>query len=221
MQLAIKRLIDIVAGLLGGVLVSPILVAVSMLIFFFMGRPVFFRQQRPGLHGHIFTLVKFRTMTTVTDDEGKPLPDSARLTRLGRFLRKTSMDELPQLWNVLKGELSLVGPRPLLVQYLGLYTPEQMRRHDAKPGITGWAQVNGRNDVTWEEKFALDVWYVDNWSLLLDMKILAMTAVKVIKREGISQTGHVTAEPFRGTAQALDPSGTGRVIPDEQEPGKK
>jgi sugar transferase EpsL len=205
MQKAIKRLIDILAAFMGLVVLSPLLLVVSALILLGMGSPVFFRQARPGLNGRIFTLVKFRTMTTDTDARGKPLPDSARLTPIGRFLRRTSLDELPQLWNVLKGELSLVGPRPLLVHYLDLYTPDQMRRHHAKPGITGWAQVNGRNDVTWEQKFALDVWYVDHWSLLLDLKILAMTVIKVIKGEGVSKTGHVTAEEFTGSIDAPRP----------------
>jgi sugar transferase EpsL len=208
MQLALKRLMDILAALLGLGLLSPLFLTVSALVFLVMGSPVFFRQARPGLHGRIFTLVKFRTMTTGTDDQGRPLPDAARLTRLGRFLRKTSLDELPQLWNVLKGDLSLVGPRPLLVHYLDLYTPEQMRRHHAKPGITGWAQVNGRNDITWEEKFALDVWYVDHWTLLLDLKILAMTVGKVIRGEGVSQTGHATTPEFQGTSRTPSPSET-------------
>jgi sugar transferase EpsL len=199
MRQAVKRFIDIVVALAGLVALSPLLFAVSIMILLFMGRPVIFRQERPGLQGRVFPLLKFRTMTDATDDQGKLLPDSERLTRLGRFLRRTSMDELPQLWNVLRGELSLVGPRPLLVHYMELYSPEQMRRHQVKPGITGWAQVNGRNDITWEEKFLLDVWYVDNRSLFLDLRILAMTLVKVVKGEGVSQTGHATAEPFGGT----------------------
>ncbi len=206
MGLAVKRFVDICAALTGFIVLSPLLLTMSILIFLLMGRPVFFRQERPGLHGRIFRLVKFRTMTNATDDAGRLLPDSDRLTRLGRFLRRTSMDELPQLWNVLRGELSLVGPRPLLVHYLKLYNPAQMRRHLVKPGITGWAQVNGRNDITWEEKFLLDVWYVDNWSLLLDLRILAMTVVKVVKGEGVSQTGHATAEPFKGTPDTLGPA---------------
>lgn len=214
MQLAVKRIVDIAVALVGLIVLSPLLLAVSVIILLAMGAPVFFRQARPGLNGRIFTVVKFRTMTTLTDDRGKPLPDSARLTRLGSFLRRASLDELPQLWNVLKGDLSLVGPRPLLVHYLDLYTPEQMRRHLVKPGITGWAQVNGRNDVTWEEKFALDVWYVDHWSLLLDLKILAMTVVKVVRGEGISQTGHVTAEEFKGSPERLGSLGTG-ILHDE------
>lgn len=196
---AIKRLLDVLGALGGLVVLSPLLAAVSLAILMRMGRPVLFRQERPGLHGRIFTLVKFRTMREARDDAGRLLPDSERLTPLGKFLRKTSLDEFPQLWNLLKGDVSLVGPRPLLVQYLDLYTAEQMRRHNVKPGITGWAQVNGRNAVTWEDKFTMDVWYVDNWSLLLDVKILFMTAAKVVRGEGISQEGQATAEPFKGT----------------------
>jgi sugar transferase EpsL len=208
-RLGVKRAIDILVALTGLVLLAPLVLTLSILIILFMGRPVFFRQERPGLNNRIFRLVKFRTMTDDTDDTGKPLPDAHRLTRLGKFLRRSSMDELPQLWNVLKGELSLVGPRPLLVHYLELYSPDQMRRHLVKPGITGWAQVNGRNDITWEEKFLLDVWYVDNQSLLLDLRILAMTVVKVLEGEGVSQTGHATAEPFKGT-----PDTHGRAQPE-------
>jgi sugar transferase EpsL len=198
MEMYLKRLLDLVFVAIAGLLLSPLIIFVSGLILMNMGPPVFFRQVRPGLHCKPFTLVKFRTMTNDCDDEGCLLPDECRLTRLGRFLRRTSIDELPQLWNVLKGDLSLVGPRPLLMQYICRYSPEQMRRHDAKPGITGWAQVNGRNAITWEEKFALDVWYVDNWSLWLDIKILFMTLVKVFKGEGISHEGHATMEEFRG-----------------------
>jgi len=163
-----------------------------------MGRPVLFKQMRPGLNAKPFYMYKFRTMTNEKDEQGNPLSDEQRLTRLGRFLRSTSLDELPELFNVLKGDMSLVGPRPLLMQYLARYTPEQARRHEVKPGITGWAQVNGRNAITWEEKFALDVWYVDNWSLWLDIKILAMTVVKVFKREGISAKGEATMPEFMG-----------------------
>jgi sugar transferase EpsL len=203
MRRATKRLIDATFALAALVVLSPLLLVVCLLICIGMGRPIVFRQPRPGLHGKVFTLVKFRTMTDERDDLGVLLPDAHRLTGVGKFLRTTSIDELPQLWNVLKGELSLVGPRPLLIQYLELYTPEQMRRHDVKPGITGWAQVNGRNDVTWEEKFALDVWYVDNWTLLLDFRILLMTVIKVIKGEGISQPGHATAEAFKGSRKQV------------------
>lgn len=159
-----------------------------------------FRQMRPGLHGEPFTLYKFRTMTDARDADGNLLPDAQRLTRFGRFLRSTSLDELPELWNVLKGDMSLVGPRPLLMQYLERYTPEQKRRHEVRPGITGWAQVNGRNAITWEEKFALDVWYVDNQSLWLDLRILMLTVWKVLRREAISQAGNATMTEFMGTS---------------------
>jgi sugar transferase EpsL len=164
-----------------------------------LGPPVFFRQQRPGLHCRPFFVYKFRTMTNERDSEGNLLPDAVRLTTFGRLLRKLSIDELPQLFNVLKGDLSLVGPRPLLMEYLPLYTPEQARRHAVKPGITGWAQVNGRNSLSWEEKFKLDVWYVDHQSFLLDLKILWMTFIKVITREGISQAGQATMEKYKGS----------------------
>jgi lipopolysaccharide/colanic/teichoic acid biosynthesis glycosyltransferase len=198
MQHHLKRLFDLVIAISALLVVGPVIAVVALFIRKSMGPPVFFRQVRPGLHCKPFTLVKFRTMTNDCDDEGRLLPDERRLTRLGRFLRRTSIDELPQLWNVLKGDLSLVGPRPLLMEYVCRYSPEQMRRHDAKPGITGWAQVNGRNAITWEEKFTLDVWYVDNWSLWLDIKILFMTLVKVFKGEGISHEGHATMEEFQG-----------------------
>jgi sugar transferase EpsL len=178
---------------------APVLALVALLVRLKLGAPLLFRQQRPGLHGKPFTLYKFRTMTDARDAQGRRLPDAERLTPFGRFLRSTSLDELPELFNVLKGEMSLVGPRPLLMRYLDRYTPEQARRHAVKPGITGWAQVNGRNALTWEEKFALDVWYVDHQSLWLDVKILAMTVWQVLKREGISQPGHATMEEFRGT----------------------
>jgi sugar transferase EpsL len=161
---------------------------------------VFVRQLRPGLHGRPFTLLKFRTMTEARDPAGNLLPDEQRLTRLGRFLRRTSLDELPELINVLKGEMSLVGPRPLLMQYLDRYTPEQARRHEVKPGITGWAQINGRNALTWEEKFKLDVWYVDHRSFRLDLRIILLTVWKVLRQEGISQPGQATMEEFQGVA---------------------
>ena len=164
-----------------------------------MGSPVLFKQVRPGLRGRPFMMYKFRTMTDERDIQGRLLPDEQRLTKLGRFLRSTSLDELPELFNVLKGDMSLVGPRPLLMEYLPLYTPEQARRHEVRPGITGWAQVNGRNAISWEEKFRYDVWYVDNWSFWLDIKILWMTIVSVLKREGISAQGHVTMPPFTGS----------------------
>ncbi|RAR27439.1 sugar transferase [Pseudomonas sp. MDMC224] len=164
-----------------------------------LGSPIFFTQMRPGLGGKPFVMYKFRTMSDARDSEGKLLPDDQRLTRFGKFLRSTSLDELPELWNVIKGEMSLVGPRPLLMKYLELYTPEQARRHEVKPGITGWAQVNGRNALTWEEKFKLDVWYVDNWTLTLDLRILWLTILKVVRRDGISAAGHATMPEFRGS----------------------
>ncbi len=194
-----KRLFDLAAALSGLILLSPLLAVVAALVHLRLGSPVLFRQQRPGLHGQPFTLLKFRTMAEGRDAHGNPLPDSERLTALGRFLRSTSLDELPELINVLRGEMSLVGPRPLLMQYLDRYTPEQMRRHQALPGLTGWAQVNGRNTLSWEQKFALDVWYVDHQSLWLDLKILALTVWKILKREGISQPGQATIEEFKGS----------------------
>lgn len=201
-QRALKAVLDRTAAAAGLLLLSPVLGAVALAIRARMGSPVLFVQERPGLRGRPFRVVKFRTMRHALDSSGRPLPDAERLTRLGRFLRASSLDELPQLWNVLRGELSLVGPRPLLMQYLPRYTPEQARRHDVLPGITGWAQVNGRNALTWEEKFALDVWYVDHWSLALDLRILALTAARVVRRHGIAQEGHVTMPEFMGTETA-------------------
>jgi lipopolysaccharide/colanic/teichoic acid biosynthesis glycosyltransferase len=180
----------------------PILLGVAAAIRATMGKPVLFRQQRPGHQGRLFTAYKFRTMRDALGPDGTPLPDSERLTRVGRLIRRTSLDELPQLWNVVKGDMSLVGPRPLLVQYLPRYTPEQARRHEVLPGLTGWAQVNGRNATSWPERFAHDLWYVDNWSLGLDLKIIAITALKVLRREGISQPGHDTMPEFMGTPPA-------------------
>ena len=193
-----KRIFDLVLTIPGLILISPILFFVAILVRIVHGKPIFFTQLRPGFRGELFTVYKFRTMTDQRDENGELLPDEQRLTSLGRFLRTISLDELPELFNVLRGEMSLVGPRPLLIQYLDRYSPEQARRHDVLPGITGWAQVNGRNALTWGDKFRLDVWYVDNWSLWLDIKILALTLWKVIKREGISQPGHATAEEFMG-----------------------
>lgn len=193
-----KHLFDILTSTVAIALLSPVLLGLAVTIRWKLGAPVLFRQQRPGLGGRPFWLMKFRTMTDARGVNGESLPDAQRLTRFGRFLRSTSLDELPELLNVLKGDMSLVGPRPLLMQYLDRYTPEQARRHDVKPGITGWAQVNGRNALTWEEKFKLDVWYVDNWSLWLDIKIIAMTIWKILKREGISQPGQATMEEFKG-----------------------
>ena len=194
----IKRLLDFSAAIAGLLAISPMLVCLALLVRVKHGTPVLFCQQRPGLHGLPFFMYKFRTMTDARDAQGILLPDKQRLTVFGKFLRSTSLDELPELFNVLKGEMSLVGPRPLLMEYLSLYTPEQARRHEVRPGITGWAQVNGRNAISWEEKFKLDVWYVDNQSLWLDLKILWMTLVRVFRREGISQEGQATMEKFSG-----------------------
>lgn len=194
----IKRLFDIVASALGLLVLSPVIIIVAWQIRKKLGSPVLFRQVRPGRDGQPFEMVKFRTMRDAVDDQGKPLPDSERLTPFGQFLRSTSLDELPELWNVLKGDMSLVGPRPLLMEYLPLYNAEQYRRHEARPGVTGWAQINGRNALSWEDKFKLDVWYVDNQSLWLDIKILFLTVKKVLVRDGISAADHVTMPVFKG-----------------------
>jgi lipopolysaccharide/colanic/teichoic acid biosynthesis glycosyltransferase len=194
-----KRLLDLLVGGLALILFSPVMLAVTLLVWRRHGWPLLFRQQRPGYGGRPFTVLKFRTMTNARDAAGNLLPEEQRLTRLGRTLRSTSLDELPELFNVLRGEMSLVGPRPLLMQYLPRYSPEQSRRHHVLPGITGWAQVNGRNALTWEEKFRLDVWYVDHWSLWLDVRILALTLWKVIRREGISPPGQEIMGEFMGT----------------------
>jgi lipopolysaccharide/colanic/teichoic acid biosynthesis glycosyltransferase len=191
-----KRLFDLVLVVPSLILMAPFMGLIAVLVWISMGRPVFFRQQRPGKGGKPFEMYKFRTMLDKRDGAGTLLPDEARITWIGRLLRSTSLDELPELFNVLKGDMSLVGPRPLLMQYLDRYTPEQARRHEVKPGLTGWAQVNGRNAITWEEKFRLDVWYVDHRSLLLDLKIIAMTVLKVIRREGISEEGRATMSEF-------------------------
>jgi sugar transferase EpsL len=199
-----KRLLDLTLTIPALILLSPVLALVAMLVRLTLGSPILFRQQRPGLHGQLFTIYKFRTMTDTRDAQGNLLPDAERMTRFGKFLRSTSLDELPELFNVLKGEMSLVGPRPLLIEYLERYTPEQARRHEVKPGITGWAQVKGRNAITWEEKFALDVWYVDHQSLWLDLRIIVLTVWKILKREGISQPGQATVEYFQGGSQGMD-----------------
>ena len=203
-----KRLVDFLVTLFCFVAISPFLLVLSILVKIWLGSPVFFRQMRPGRDGKPFAMYKFRTMANGYDLKGNPLPDEERLTKLAKFLRSTSLDELPELFNVLKGDMSLVGPRPLLMEYLPLFTPEQARRHDVKPGITGWAQVNGRNAISWEEKFKLDVWYVDNQSFWLDMKILWMTLIKVFRREGISHEGQATMEKFKGTAFSHGPTQT-------------
>ena len=196
-----KRLLDLAITILALVLFSPVILLLALLVKLKLGTPIFFYQQRPGLHGKPFTIYKFRTMTDARDVQGNLLPDSERLTPFGQFLRGASLDELPELINVLNGEMSLVGPRPLLMRYLDRYTPEQMRRHEVKPGLTGWSQINGRNALLWTDKFAQDVWYVDHQSLGLDLKIIALTAWKVLKQEGINEQGHVTASEFMGTQQ--------------------
>src|SRR5690554_7675861 len=195
----VKRLFDILASFFGLLLLSPVILIVAWQISRKLGSPVFFRQTRPGLNGKPFEMVKFRTMLDATDKHGNPLPDDQRMTPFGSLLRATSLDELPELWNVLKGDMSLVGPRPLLMEYLPLYTPEQYRRHEVRPGVTGWAQINGRNALSWEEKFRLDVWYVDNRSLWLDIKILFLTVKKVVVRDGISADGEATMPKFTGS----------------------
>jgi lipopolysaccharide/colanic/teichoic acid biosynthesis glycosyltransferase len=199
---ALKRAFDVVAAGAGLLLLSPLLLVVGGVVRVTLGTPVLFRQVRPGLRGRPFTLYKFRTMRDATGPDGAPRPDAERLGRVGRFLRSTSLDELPELLNVLRGDMSLVGPRPLLMEYLPRYSAEQARRHDVRPGLTGWAQVNGRNAVPWEEKFRMDVWYVDHRSFGLDLRILARTVGKVFRREGISQAGEATAAPFTGNTDS-------------------
>ncbi|MGN6307081.1 MAG: sugar transferase [Mesorhizobium sp.] len=194
-----KRLFDMLVSGLALVVLSPFLAALALLVRWHLGKPILFRQVRPGMDARPFEMLKFRSMTDVRRADGTLLPDAERLTRFGRFLRSTSLDELPELWNVLKGDMSLVGPRPLLMEYLPLYSPEQARRHEVRPGITGWAQVNGRNALSWDDKFALDVWYVDNRSFCLDLKIVALTVVRVLKRSGISAEGEATMPRFSGT----------------------
>ena len=194
----LKRVLDVFGAAIGLVVFLPILIVIASCVWRELGSPVLFRQSRPGLEGKTFQMIKFRTMRDAHDASGCSLPDGERLTKLGRYLRASSLDELPELWNVLKGDMSLVGPRPLLTEYLPLYTPEQARRHEVRPGVTGWAQVNGRNAISWGEKFALDVWYVDNQSLWLDIKIILLTIQKVIKRDGISAKGEVTMSKFTG-----------------------
>lgn len=202
-----KRLIDFFTALIMLALLSPLLLLLAALIRLTLGTPVLFRQERPGLHAQPFLMYKFRTMTDARDRQGQLLTDEARLTRLGRFLRTTSLDELPELINVLRGDMSLVGPRPLLMEYLPLYTTEQARRHEVKPGITGWAQINGRNAVDWEERFRLDVWYVDHRSLGLDLRILLRTFRQILSRRGVSAAGHATMPRFTGSRS---PHGTAK-----------
>ena len=202
LPLKVKRTFDLLVSLAVLMAISPLLFAIGILIFIAMGRPVLFRQQRPGRYGRPFTLYKFRTMADKRDAQGQLLSDGERLTRLGRLLRLFSVDELPQLWNVLRGDLSLVGPRPLLMQYLDRYSNEQARRHDVLPGITGWAQINGRNAITWNQKFELDLWYVDHWSIWLDIKILWLTAKKLIRLKDISSKGNATMPEFTGNSNS-------------------
>ncbi|WP_308418985.1 sugar transferase [Virgibacillus oceani] len=196
-----KRFLDFFISLLSLILLSLLILLIAIVIKYKLGTPILFKQKRPGLNGKPFYLYKFRTMTDERDKNGEILPDYLRLTKLGKRIRKLSLDELPQLFNVLKGDISLVGPRPLLMEYLLLYTSEQARRHEVKPGITGWAQVNGRNTISWEEKFKLDIWYVENQSFWLDIKILFLTIIKVFKSEGINQHGQATMEKFKGTSE--------------------
>jgi lipopolysaccharide/colanic/teichoic acid biosynthesis glycosyltransferase len=195
----IKRFLDLLVSCCALVIFAPFIAAVAALLYATTGRTVLFAQRRPGKAGRTFTLYKFRTMSDATDAEGKSLPDAERLTELGRFLRRYSLDELPQLWNVLRGDMSLVGPRPLLVEYLPLYSPEQARRHEVRPGITGWAQVNGRNAQSWDERLRLDVWYVDHRTFWLDVKILWLTLLKVARSEGVNRPGHATMPRFTGS----------------------
>jgi lipopolysaccharide/colanic/teichoic acid biosynthesis glycosyltransferase len=195
-----KRLLDIVGSALGLVVLSPIILVLAVLIRQKLGSPVLFRQVRPGLGGKPFQMIKFRSMKDAVDKDGLPLPDARRLTGFGRKLRATSLDELPELWNVLKGEMSLVGPRPLLVEYLPLYSSEQARRHDVRPGVTGWAQVNGRNAISWQDKFALDVWYVDHRSIWLDLRIIVMTVMRVVRRDGVAAENSATIDKFTGNS---------------------
>jgi sugar transferase EpsL len=197
----IKRLFDIISSTAGLIVISPLLVVLAVLVRLKLGSPILFRQQRPGLGGKAFVIYKFRTMTDQRDALGNLLPDPQRLPVFGRFLRSTSFDELPELLNVLKGDMSIVGPRPLMMKYLERYSPQQARRHEVKPGITGWAQINGRNAISWEDKFKLDVWYVDNWTFWLDMKIILKSVWMVVAKEGITQQGRATMDEFMGTPQ--------------------
>lgn len=200
----VKRLFDIICSASGLLVLSPVMLVVAWKVKKNLGSPVLFKQERPGLNGKPFHMIKFRTMLDAIDSNGNPLPDGDRLTPFGQFLRSSSLDELPELWNVLKGEMSLVGPRPLLMQYLLLYNAAQNRRHEVRPGVTGWAQVNGRNSLSWDDKFKLDVWYVDNRTLWLDVKILFLTVRKVLVKEGITQENNATMEPFTGSVVEED-----------------
>ncbi|WP_317622543.1 MULTISPECIES: sugar transferase [unclassified Ketobacter] len=195
-----KRILDISVAFVALLLFSPAMLLLSIAIWSSMGRPVLFYQERPGLNSQPFRMMKFKTMRDSIDDDGNQLPDSMRITKLGAFLRSTSLDELPELWNVLKGDMSLVGPRPLLKEYLPLYSQRQLKRHQVRPGITGWAQINGRNSISWKEKFEFDIWYVENQSLWLDLRILILTFIKVVKREGISAEGEASMPKFKGSS---------------------
>jgi lipopolysaccharide/colanic/teichoic acid biosynthesis glycosyltransferase len=197
----IKRMLDVLFALSLVMLLSPLLLVIALVVRWNLGSPVLYAQRRPGLNEEAFTLLKFRTMRDANDAHGNPLPDAARLTTLGRFLRAWSLDELPELWNVVRGDMSLVGPRPLLMQYLPLYNSSQRRRHEVRPGITGWAQVNGRNALAWEERFKLDVWYVESRTLWLDFKIMYMTLIRVVRRDGISAKGEATVSVFKGSGE--------------------
>ena len=194
-----KRLFDLLAASVGLILLSPVMLLLALLVRLLIGPPILFWQQRPGYRGRPFHIIKFRTMTDARDAAGQPLPDSVRVTSFGRWMRLLSLDELPELYNILRGEMSVVGPRPLLMEYLPLYSPQQMRRHEVHPGLTGWAQINGRNTLDWPGRFQLDVWYVDHWSLWLDIKIIVITLWKALTREGVNQPGSATTDFFRGT----------------------
>lgn len=199
MYSALKRVLDLFVAALAIIVLSPLLAAIALLVFLKLGAPIFYRQKRPGLNGRPFELIKFRSMLEAYDEAGRPLPNDQRVTHFGQLLRSLSLDELPELWNILKGDMSLVGPRPLLIDYLPLYNERQLRRHEVKPGLTGWSQINGRNSISWEEKFELDIWYVENATFGLDLKIIFMTLLKVLRREGISHEGSVSMPRFRGS----------------------
>lgn len=199
-----KRIFDLLGSIVAIIVLFPLLVMTALIVYIFIGRPILFKQRRPGLNDKIFVIYKFRTMKELRDDSGKLLPDEERLTSIGKWIRKLSLDELPQLFNVLRGDMSFVGPRPLLEEYLSLYSEEQKVRHLVKPGLTGWAQVNGRNAISWESRFQLDKWYVENWSFLLDVKIIAKTIIKVIYTSGVNEKGHSTVNPYKGNVNQGD-----------------
>jgi sugar transferase EpsL len=219
-QKIVKRMLDVIVASLVLVITAPVLALLSVLVLIFYGRPIFFSQERPGLHAKVFRIYKFRTMTDACDAAGRLLPDAQRLTRFGRFLRSSSLDELPELVNVVKGDMSLVGPRPWLVQYLPLYDAEQSRRHDVKPGVTGLAQVNGRNAISWQDRLAFDLWYVDNWTLWVDFKILFLTLLRVARPSGISQPGHATADYFTAGERPVPRAAKAPVRAGWRDPGQ-